>query len=56
MANENEIKEAIETLETNGTNEIILLHCVSGYPTPIDETNLNSICLLQKKFKDNWFI
>ena len=24
---------------------------MSGYPTPIDETNLNSICLLQKKFK-----
>ena len=24
---------AIETLEQNGTNDIILLHCVSGYPT-----------------------
>lgn len=29
----------------------ILLHCVSSYPTPINETNLSTITFLQKKIK-----
>ena len=30
---------------------IILLHCVSGYPTPVEEINLRMILELEKEFK-----
>ena len=50
MANENEIKKAIEILENNGSKDIILLHCISGYPTPLNESNINTIPFLKKKF------
>tara|TARA_B100000287_G_C20636414_1_gene781827 strand:- start:753 stop:1769 length:1017 start_codon:yes stop_codon:yes gene_type:complete len=51
MANEKEIKEAIDTIIQYGSGDFILLHCVSGYPTPVEEINLDTITLLRKKFK-----
>ena len=51
MANEKEIKEAIDTIIQYGSGDFILLHCVSGYPTPVEEINLDTIKLLKKKFK-----
>ena len=51
MANEKEIKEAIDTIIEYGSGDFILLHCVSGYPTPVEEINLDTITLLKKKFK-----
>ena len=47
----NEIKSALKIIERHHS-KIILLHCVSGYPTPIEEANINSIKFLQTKFKD----
>jgi len=38
-----EIKDAIEILESNGTKEIILLHCNTQYPTPYEHVNLSAI-------------
>ena len=34
-------------------NKIIILHCVSDYPTALKDTNLSRIKLLKKKFKKN---
>lgn len=51
MASELEIKEAIQTAEKSGASEIALLHCISGYPTPIEEINLKMIEKLYEKFK-----
>jgi pseudaminic acid synthase len=34
-------------------NKIIILHCVSSYPTKIEEANINRISKLQKIFKNN---
>jgi N-acetylneuraminate synthase len=51
MANEKEIKEAIDTIQAHGSGDFILLHCVSGYPTPVEEINLDTITLLKKKFQ-----
>ena len=45
MANESEIEEAINVLESNGSPDIIF-YIVSGYQ-PIYESNL-IICMLQK--------
>ena len=50
MASEIEIKEAIKVAKTSGANDIALLHCVSGYPTPIKEINLKMISKLYEKF------
>ena len=35
-------------------NKIILLHCISGYPTPKDEINLNQINFLKKNLNLNF--
>lgn len=50
MASLNEIGEAIESARSVGNNKIALFHCISSYPAPIAETNLNSIQLLRKEF------
>jgi len=43
MASELEVAEAVETARSHGNGGVALLHCVSGYPTPIDETNLRRL-------------
>jgi len=50
MALLSEISEAIEFLRNHGTKDIILLHCISKYPTPIEETNLININYLKNTF------
>ena len=49
VSNYDEIKKAINEIR-KFHNKIVLLHCVSGYPTPIDEINLSRIKLLKEKF------
>ena len=51
MANEEEIGEAVDVIRQYGCGELVLLHCVSGYPTPADQINLETISLLKSKFK-----
>jgi len=43
MANKEEIQEAVDVARENGNNELILLHCISGYPTPVEQSNLMTI-------------
>ncbi len=50
MANLEEITEAVEVARNNGTNEIALLHCISGYPAPVEECNLQTIDDLNRRF------
>ena len=50
MANDDEIEEAIEAASSGGCNDLALLHCVSGYPTPSDEYNLRTIRDMINKF------
>ena len=50
MADENEIDNALKTLEAEGSGEIILLHCVSLYPLEAHEANLSRICSLKERF------
>ncbi|WP_387463033.1 pseudaminic acid synthase [Photorhabdus sp. RM323S] len=50
MANEDEILEAINTARENGCEELIVLHCVSGYPAPADQYNLRTISDISRKF------
>ncbi len=51
MANEKEIGDALETIKLKGINEILLFHCISSYPSKVEEYNLNMINTLEKRFK-----
>lgn len=44
--------KAIKTINRRLVEEkqVVLLHCVSSYPTPIEETNLKSIPFLKERF------
>lgn len=50
MANEQEIQEAIDTARSNGCKDLVVLHCVSGYPAPADQYNLRTIPDMAQKF------
>ena len=45
-----EVKESVDAILSSGNNQIILLHCVSDYPAKIEESNLNAITTMKKKF------
>ena len=50
MATMEEIAHAVETLRSAGCDDLTLLHCVSGYPTPAAECNLAAIETLRESF------
>jgi pseudaminic acid synthase len=50
IANLMEIKEAVETAKDGGCKDIILLHCISAYPAPVEQSNLRTIPDLAKEF------
>lgn len=50
MANEEEIQEAIDMAYKHGCKELVLLHCVSGYPAPADQYNLRTIADISSRF------
>lgn len=50
MANEREIGEAVQTARANGCNQIVLLHCVSSYPAPDEQSNVRTVTDLAERF------
>ncbi|PCI56443.1 MAG: pseudaminic acid synthase [Gammaproteobacteria bacterium] len=50
MANELEIQEAVDTARANGCKELLVLHCISGYPAPAEQYNLRTIADISKQF------
>lgn len=50
MANYEEIAEAVSTARDNGCQELVVLHCISGYPSPVDQANLATIPDIAKEF------
>lgn len=52
LSNIKEIKDAIKIIKKYN-NKIILLYCVSGYPTPLEDINLEKIDELRKKTNIN---
>lgn len=51
MASEEEIDEAVITAREAGCKELVLLHCISSYPAPIDQANIKQIPNLANRFK-----
>ncbi len=52
MASKNEINIAIKEIR-KFHNKIIIMHCVSDYPTDLKNTNLKNIKILNKNYKKN---
>jgi pseudaminic acid synthase len=50
LATLEEIEEAVAAIRAVGDNPVLLLHCTSGYPTPIGESDLRSIPHLAARF------
>ena len=52
LASIREIKDSLNIIN-KFHNKVILMYCVSGYPTPNDEVNLNTIIEFKKEFPKN---
>ena len=50
MASEIEIDEAVSAARKAGCKDIMLLHCISSYPAPINQSNIQQIPNLAKRF------
>ena len=50
MADEREIADAVETARADGCEQLMLLHCISGYPTAPEEANLRTIDNMRRRF------
>jgi len=50
MANDVEIGEALDAARGAGAKDIVLLHCVSGYPAPASDYNLATIPDMAARF------
>lgn len=46
-----EIRDAIDVLQANGTKEIKLLHCNTEYPTPFEDVNLKAMQAMRDEFQ-----
>lgn len=51
IATFSDIEEAVNAIRSKRNNEIILLKCVSAYPTPLEDVNLETIPDMREKFK-----
>lgn len=45
-----EIDFAVKTIESEGNDQIVILHCVSTYPPRDEDVNLNNICTLMRNY------
>jgi N-acetylneuraminate synthase/N,N'-diacetyllegionaminate synthase len=50
MSNLDEVAEAVEAIESTGNKRLILLHCVTQYPAPVEEVNLKAMVTLRSRF------
>ncbi len=50
MADEQEIADAVAAARAAGDGGVALLHCISSYPAPAEDSNLRTIPLLEQTF------
>lgn len=50
MADAEEIQEAIDAAKSGGCQQLVILHCVSGYPAPAEDYNLRTLVDMQQRF------
>ena len=52
MASNDEIAEAVNVIQDEGNQDIIIMHCMTSYPTPPKDANLEMISNLENKYSD----
>jgi sialic acid synthase SpsE len=52
MADDQEIKYAINCIEDKGNHNIIIMHCITSYPTKPEDANLQMIKTLKKQYPE----
>lgn len=50
MGSEAEIDEAVTTAREAGCQDIVLLHCISSYPAPMEQASLRQMAELERRF------
>ena len=50
MATNEEVAHALEVLDKANSGEVILLHCCSSYPAPLDQIDLNAMVAMGQRF------
>lgn len=50
MASAEEIQQAIDAAKESGCKELAILHCVSGYPAPAEDYNLQTLVDMKQRF------
>jgi N-acetylneuraminate synthase/N,N'-diacetyllegionaminate synthase len=50
MATLPEIREAVDVVESTGNDDLVLLHCITKYPTPVEHANLRMMETLMAEF------
>ena len=51
MCNLGEVEVALKTLYATGNRQVVLLHCVSNYPTRYEEVNLRAMLTMRSAFQ-----
>jgi len=51
MATEQEITDAIAAVRAGGCKELMVLHCISSYPAPIEQSNLKTISDIAERYQ-----
>ena len=52
MAVENEIQDAVNAIEDEGNQQIVIMHCIISYPTKPEDANLEMIKTLSERFSE----
>lgn len=50
MATEEEIGEAVDAARSAGCKDLVLLHCISSYPAPMEQANIRQMPELARRF------
>jgi pseudaminic acid synthase len=50
MSNLGEIDDAVRTARENGCDQLVLLHCISSYPAPDEQSNVRTVPHLAQAF------
>ena len=51
MSNMQEVKEAVDIIRQNGSEDITVLHCNTQYPTPMEDVNLRAMISMREELE-----
>lgn len=51
LVNQTEIDDIINTVKSTGNNQLVLLHCISAYPAPAEQSNLKTLVDISNRWQ-----